>query len=586
MNSKSKIGLAGLGVTGVALALGYLFRKKIWERAMDLSPAAYQVKVERNLRLLMPDGVELAMDVYRPKSHRPLPTVLLRTPYGRSGAIGLPMVFLSNRFAERGYNVVCQDVRGIHGSGGEFEPFLYEKRDGRATLAWIEAQPWSDGHVGMWGPSYLGYVQYAAAASGSTQLKALVILVAQSNMVDLADNGPALDTILRWMYIIDAMSEPKLTIWQRVRRVLRVGVQNKALATGFDHLPLNTVDEVVLGKKMPFYQDWVQHFGNGDDPYFQIVNLKPEVATLPQAIHFMGGWYDVFLSGLLEDYLIQRRAGKSPYLTIYNWGHYDLAKQAGTLREALAWFDVHLKGKKGGLPEKPVRLYVMGAEEWREFDAWPPPHQTRLYYLQGPGMKNGRLTPLNPPANNTPDQYRYDPADPTPNVGGALLSTEAGAVDNRSLEARPDVLVYTSPPLLSPLTIIGPVKAILYVQSSSPFTDFFARLCVVEADGHFDQLSTGRSLNLCDGLLRLEPGKGEPQMDGSLRLEIDMAATAYQFQPGQSIRLQVSSGAHPRIGRNLGNGEPILTSSRMVIQEQTLFHDGKRPSALALPVVG
>ncbi|MCZ7673983.1 MAG: hypothetical protein M5U34_46065 [Chloroflexi bacterium] len=138
------------------------------------------------------------------------------------------------------------------------------------------------------------------------------------------------------------------------------------------------------------------------------------------------------------------------------------------------------------------------------------------------------------------------------------------------------MLVYTSPPLLSPLTIIGPVKAILYVQSSSPFTDFFARLCVVEADGHFDQLSTGRSLNLCDGLLRLEPGKGEPQMDGSLRLEIDMAATAYQFQPGQSIRLQVSSGAHPRIGRNLGNGEPILTSSRMVIQEQTLFHDGKR----------
>ncbi|MBE2224405.1 MAG: CocE/NonD family hydrolase [Anaerolineae bacterium] len=587
MDSKSKIGLAGLGVTGVGLTLSYLFRKKIWERAFSLPPATYQVKVDHHVRLLTPDGVELATDVYRPKSNRPLPTILMRTPYGRSGTMGQPMAFISNRFAERGYNVVCQDVRGIHDSGGKFEPFVTEKMDGQATLDWIEAQPWSDGNVGMWGPSYLGYVQYAAAASGSPQLKALVPLVTQSNMVDLADNGHALDTILRWMYIIDAMSAPGLPMWQRVRRVMQSDVQNKALAPGFAHLPLNTADEVVLGKKVPFFQEWVEHFRHEDDAYFQIVDMKPAIAEMTQAVHFIGGWYDLFLPGLLQDYALLAAAGKRPFLTIYNWGHYDLAKQAGTMREALAWFDVHLKGNQNGLPDKPVQLYVMGAEAWRAFEAWPPPSQERAYYLQGaghfdklsdrPDRPGGRLSPLNPPVNDAPDHYRYDPADPTPNVGGALLSTDAGAVDNRELEARSDVLVFTSPPLLAPLTIIGAVRAILYVQSSSQFTDFFARLCVVDENG--------RSLNLCDGLLRLEPGKGEPQPDGSLRVEIDMAATAYQFQPGQCIRLQVSSGAHPRIGRNLGTGEPILTSTRMVVQAQTLFHDGKRPSALILPVV-
>lgn len=578
MDSKSKIGLAGLGVTGVGLTLGYLFRKKIWERAFNLPPANYQVKVENNVRLLMSDGVELATDVYRPRSNRPLPTVLLRTPYGRSGTMGRPMAFISNRFAERGYNVVCQDVRGIHDSGGEFEPFVHEKMDGQATLDWIDAQPWSDGNVGMWGPSYLGYVQYAAAATGNTQLKALVPLVTQSNMVDLADNGHALDTILRWMFIIDAMSAPGLPVWERVRRVMQCDVQDKAIAPGYNHLPLDTADEVVLGKQVQFFQDWVAHFNHEDDPYFQIVDLKPTISEMPQAVHFMGGWYDLFLPGLLQDYAIQVAAGKSPYLTIYNWGHYDLAKQAGTMREAISWFDRHLKGKENGMSPKPVRVYVMGEETWREFDAWPPPGQETAYYLQGMGQENGgRLSPINPPLNNDPDHYHYDPADPTPNVAGALLSTAAGSVENNVLEERQDVLVFTSPPLLNPLTIIGPIKAMLYVQSSSQFTDFFARLCVVDENG--------RSYNLCDGLLRLEPGRGELQPDGSLCIEIEMAATAYQFKPGQSIRLQVSSGAHPRIGRNLGTGEPILTSSRMVVQKQTLFHDAKRPSALLLPVI-
>lgn len=586
MDSKSKIGLAGLGVTGASLTFTYLFRKKIWERLFHLPPAHFQVGVEQNVRLLMPDGVELATDIYRPRSNRPLPTILLRTPYGRRGTMGQPMTFISQRFAERGYNVVSQDVRGIHESGGKFEPFVTEKMDGQATLEWIDAQPWSDGSVGMWGPSYLGYVQYAAAASGNTQLKALVPLVTQSNMVDLADNGHALDTILRWMFIIDAMSEPKMPMWQRVRRVLQANVQNKKLAPGFDHLPLSAADEVVLGKPAAFYQDWVEHFNQEDDPYFRQVDLKPVMAQLPQAVHLIGGWYDLFLPGMLGDYAAMRAAGKRPFLTIHNWHHYDLGKQVLTMREALAWFDVHLKGKPNGLPKKPVQLYIMGAEEWRGFDAWPPPHQPKPYFLQGEGQENGRLNPLNPAQTDPPDHYRYNPADPTPNVGGALLSTEAGAVDNRQLEARPDVLVFTSPPLTQPLTIIGPVKAVLYVQSSSQFTDFFARLCVVEENGRFDTLSTGRSLNLCDGLLRLEPGKGQPQPDGSLRIDINMAATAYQFQPGQCIRLQVSSGAHPRIGRNLGTGEPVLTSIRMAVQDQTLFHDVKRPSAVVLPVVG
>lgn len=216
-----------------------------------------------------------------------------------------------------------------------------------------------------------------------------------------------------------------------------------------------------------------------------------------------------------------------------------------------------------------------GANEWRNFDAWPPPAKEERYHLH-PG---GLLSPEPPPANAPPDRYRYDPADPTPAVGGPLFSNFAskrGAVDNRKLESRPDVLLYTTPPLESGLEMIGPVHLELYARSSLEHADFFGRLCDVHPNG--------KSVNVCDGLFRLEPGKGEPQLDGSFRIEIDMWATAYRFRRGHRVRLQVSSGAHPRWNRNLGAGEPTATATTMRVAEQTVYHDREHPSAVVLPV--
>jgi hypothetical protein len=250
----------------------------------------------------------------------------------------------------------------------------------------------------------------------------------------------------------------------------------------------------------------------------------------------------------------------------------DPGGMANALRLGVKWFDAHLKGHRDQLRARPVRLYVMGAEEWREYEDWPPPATETPYFLG----ENGRLSAQSPPSTSPPDVYCFDPADPTPNVGGALLSRDAGRRDNRPLEARPDVLTYTTPPLEEPVEVIGPVRLLLFVHSDRAYTDFFGRLC--------DVTPHGRSLNVCDGIFRVEPGRGRRMADGSLRLEIDMWATAYRFRAGHRIRLQVSSGAHPRYARNLGGEELAWTAVTMHPAKQQIFHDWERPSALYLPL--
>jgi putative CocE/NonD family hydrolase len=246
-----------------------------------------------------------------------------------------------------------------------------------------------------------------------------------------------------------------------------------------------------------------------------------------------------------------------------------------------------------------VAVYVMGEKRWRTFPSWPPAGFTVRYFLGGMGAaKAGTLYPDNPPPTALPDRYRYDPANPTPSLGGPLLATKAGPKDNRPLEARADLLVYTSLPLSEKVTIIGPVQLELFMESSTPYTDFFGRLLDVHPDG--------RSINLCEGHVRLHPApvaaedvhehaEGEPsgaghvhgarQADGTLRVVIDLGATAHQFQRGHRIRLHVCSGAHPRISRNLGTGDPLHEGTRMVPADQTVHHDAAHPSALVLPLM-
>lgn len=246
---------------------------------------------------------------------------------------------------------------------------------------------------------------------------------------------------------------------------------------------------------------------------------------------------------------------------------------AAALRESIAWFRAHLLGERSRLRQSPVRVLIMGTNEWRDLPEWPPAgYGAQRWHLQAGG---GLATAI--PAESEPDHYRYDPADPTPAVGGSSLSQNSGPKDNRALEARPDVLCYSSASLDRDVEAIGPVSAEIYVQSSLAYTDFFVRLC--------DVAPFGKSVNVCDGLLRLIPGRPLPQADGSLKVVIDLWPTAHRFRRGHHIRLQVSSGAHPRFARNPGSGEPLATATTLVAAEQTVYHDPAHPSAVILPVM-
>ncbi|HSR33570.1 MAG TPA: CocE/NonD family hydrolase, partial [Anaerolineae bacterium] len=346
----------------------------------------------------------------------------------------------------------------------------------------------------------------------------------------------------------------------------------RRLQEAYGHLPLLEADTVLAGGPIPIYRAVLSHDDSEGD-FWRSRDHSGAVARVTAPVHLVGGWYDYYLRGLLRDFATLRAAGREPYLTIGPWYHAQPAGMVTGLREGLDWFDARLKGE-GSLRRKPVRLYVMGADEWRELDEFPPPARETRYYLRAEG---GLST--EPPVGESPsDRYGYDPADPTPAVGGALLASRgAGPQDNGPLEARADVLCYTTPSLERDLEVIGPVWLELYARSSLVYTDFFGRLC--------DVAPNGRSTNICDGLVRVEPGRGEVEPDGTLRVVVELWATAHRFCQGHRLRLQVSSGAHPRWSRNLGTGEPLATGMRMEVAEQAVYHDAAHPSAVVLPVV-
>lgn len=575
MPKKRSFVLLLAGVVGLSI---YQYRRQLIGQALGLSPVRHRVDILRGIQIPMPDRVFLAADLYSPRAHRLFPTILMRTPYGRGlsvGPSGMMMGFAAQRFAERGYNVLVQDVRGRFGSGGEFVPFVHEAADGRATLDWIEDQDWFNGLIGMWGASYLGYAQWAAAVGASPALKALVPAVCGSNMpVSFLGRGAFdLDATLRWMYELDAMNR---STW--LRSLAGLGrmapmLMEQRIKRAADHLPLVDVDRLVTGKPVTFYQDWQQH-PSLDDPYWRAADHSPMVSRVSAAAHFVSGWYDLFLPDLLADYAAMRSSGQKPYLTIGPWFHMHPELAQEDLRQGISWFDANLKGDRRNLRQSPVRLYIQGTGEWRDYSAWPPPARPRTYYLQ-PG---GELQPQLPSVEFAePARYIYDPRNPTPALGGPLLNGTAGPVDNRRLEARPDVLAFTSPVLEAGLEVIGPLTAVLYARSDRDYTDFFVRLCVVATNGV--------STNLCDGFIRLVPGSGERQEDGSLRIEIALSPTAYRFQPGQRLRLLVASGAHPRFARNPGTGRSLTESSELLTASQAVYHDARHPSAVILPVI-
>ncbi len=538
---------------------------RILGRVGKLPPAeTYDILVERDLKVPMPDGAILLADRYAPRGVEKPPLILVRCCYGRRGFFGLLNARL---FAERGFQVVIQSTRGTFGSGGTFDPFTDEHDDGLATVAWLKEQPWFPGSFATTGASYLGYVQWAIASEAGPELKALAIQVSTAEFRSQTYPGESfsLDTALSWIHLVANQEHTSI-----LKQIL--SPPERKLRPIFSHLPLRDADKLATGKQVPYFQAWLENNEPGSE-YWQKRSFAETVEHISAPVNLLGGWYDIFLPWELRDYRVLRDAGKQPYLLIGPWAHSTPASFFYGIRETLAWANAYLRNDRSQLREAPVRIFVTGANEWRDYPDWPPPGTREQRFHLQPGL----ALAVDLPPRSEPDHYRYDPANPTPVLAGPLLAGKSLPTDNRPLEARPDVLTYTSAPLDRDLEVIGPVQADLYVKSSLEHSDFFARLCDVDLKG--------RSLNVCDALLRVSPGRPVPQADGTLHITFDLWPTAHRFRAGHCLRLQISSGAHPRFARNTGSGEPLGTATKLLAADQSVFHDPEHPSGVVLSVL-
>ncbi|MFG2100333.1 CocE/NonD family hydrolase [Micromonospora echinaurantiaca] len=522
-----------------------------------------RVTLTRDVPVRVRDGVLLRTDHYAPDLPG-APAVLIRTPYGRGG----PMRLLGRLAAERGFHVVIQSCRGTYGSGGVFEPLVHERDDGLDTLDWLRCQRWWTGAFGMFGASYQGFVQWALAADAGDDLRAMVAVVTASATRDstYAGDSFALDTVLTWAELLQAQTVPWLARQWELKR------GQPRLAAALAHLPLADADRIATGVRVPFFQEWLRHHTPAAD-YWRTRVFDDRIAQVRAPVAMVSGWHDIFLPAQLRDFAALRAAGAAPRLTVGPWTHGSPGLFVAALRDGLDWLDEHLAGRPVARTS-PVRVHVGGAGGgWRDLPDWPPPATPVRWHLHPAGA-----LATEPAAPSAPDGFWYDPADPTPSLGGPLLVAQrAGPVDNRPVEARPDVLTWTSAPLADPVEVAGPVHAEVHVRSELSYLDVFVRLCDVDR--------RGRSWNVCDGLVRIEPGRYPTDPAGVVRVPVELWPTAHRFAPGHRLRVQVSGGAHPRYARNPGTGEPLGTAVTLRAGRREILHDPEHPSAIVLPVL-
>lgn len=525
------------------------------QRSFKLTqPLTRDIGTQRGLRIPMADGVELVADRWAPRSRGDgLPVALIRSPYGRgrvfSTAMAVPL-------AERGYQVLIQSTRGTFGSGGVFDPMRQERTDGLATLDWIVKQPWFGDAIVLVGGSYQGYVQWAVADAARPEVKAMIPHVTESALTleFLRKDGFSLETPFGWGIQVDDQ--------ERRFAIARGLLGGRKKARALTAVPLAEADVAVAGHHIPYVQDILTCAA--DAPRWDGIDHRHRVANVNIPVSSVGGWFDIFLPGQLRDFAILQHAGHSPRLTIGPWTHMDVF-EGTAITEAIEFGLAHAHGQEP--PSRaPVRLYVMGQEAWRDFQEWPPKgYEVQEFYLQ----PNGALAAELPPSCK-PDRYRYDPNDPTPALGGVRMVKDRGRVDNTKLEARADVLTYTTEALEDAVEVIGDISADIWIQSSRRYADVFVRLCDVDPDG--------RSINVCDGLVSITGA------DELSRAKVRLWPTAHRFNLGHRIRVQVSSGAFPRYARNAGTGEPHVTATTLLSADQTIHHDPDHPSAIRLPI--
>jgi uncharacterized protein len=575
-------------------------------RVLGAPPARNAYTVEA-VRVPMRDGVLLAADHFVPRTAYPRGTVLIRTPYGR----GFPTSSLNGRmFAARGYHVVIQSVRGTFGSGGTFEPMAQETDDGLDTVAWLRTRPWFDGRLATVGGSYLGWTQWAMLQDPPPEIKTAIVYVGPHDFREAVfGRGPfTLGDFLSWTSMITTQEEGGL-----LRRTYRGATADRRLAPIMAGLPLPEAADPVLRGRAPWYRTWLSH-PDADDPWWTPYRAGQALHRVNVPMLLVGGWQDLFLDQTLEQYFALRDRGLEVALTIGPWTHLGVGTRGARQinRESLSWLDAHLAGD-GPVRKEQVRVYRTGEGAWHGLASWPPPTSPTTFTLTSDGglVANPATTahpvadaaatahpvagtaatahpvadaaaaahPIaktaatahpnadaarpreasvaeSPVASGAVVSFRYDPTDPTPSVGGRTLSGSMGIKDNRALEARADVVTFTSAPLTAPIDVTGRPSIALAVAVDNPHADLFVRLCDVD--------ERGRSRNFSDRLTRLDPAIPAGTIQ-QLTLELDPCF--HRLLPGHRLRVQISGGAFPRYSRNLGtDGTPaegrVLKPSR------------------------
>ncbi|AEA24277.1 hydrolase CocE/NonD family protein [Pseudonocardia dioxanivorans CB1190] len=540
---------------------GMQLADRVLDRVWRL-PSGGRYTVTRGLRAPMRDGVELIGDLYTPADVEPLCTILVRGPYGRTT---LNSLAFARVYAARGWQVLLQSVRGTFGSGGAFDPMRREIEDGQDTVAWMRGQPWFDGTFATLGLSYLGFTQWALLMDPPPELAASVVVVGPHDF-NLSAHGIgsfSLADFLGWSDMVAHQEEGTL-----LRRLVRERSAARRQQSAMDGIPLVASGEALLAGKAPWYRDWASR-PEPSDPFWRPMQLSAALDRVRTPVLLVGGWQDLFIRQTLQQWTHLHGRGLDVALTVGPWTHADAAARGGgrVVKEALDFLGSRVAGRPATRPT-PVRVYVTGADPgWRGSTDWPPPTTPRSLYVE-PGRGLAAAASGRPAA---PVTFTYDPADPTPALGGPLLDPKAsGVVDNGPLEARADVVTFTGEALTETVEVAGTIVVELAHRSDNPHADLFVRICDVD--------ERGRSFNVTDGFARLTDADREQVV------RVELAGTAHRFGPGHRIRLQVSGGAHPRLARNLGSGEPAATGSTLRPSARTLPVDGR--SRVLLPVVG
>jgi putative CocE/NonD family hydrolase len=561
------------------------------------------IVVEPGVKARMRDGITLEADIYRPKADGKFPVLLERTPYNKSNGLRFGV-----RAAQRGFIVIIQDTRGRYSSEGEWYTFKHESEDGYDSVEWAAALPYSNGKVGMFGGSYVGATQMLAAIAHPPHLAGICPVVTASNYHDgWTYQGGAFEQWFNQSWSsglsLDTFNRTLAGDTNALPNVTRLPLSGYPLYNLSDSSSVWTSTHALA----PYYLDWLAH--PSYDEYWKRWSIEERYAEINVPALTVAAWYDIFLGGSLRNYQGIKRMGaeaarSQQRLLVTIGGHagggrkigeVDFGAEAAQYDEEdviLDWYEFLFKGVPNHLAhEKPVKIFVMGRNQWREEEDWPLARaQSTKYFLHSEGAANslrgnGGLSVVAPQAESA-DHFLYDPANPAPTTGGPLCCDGAhlppGPRDQRPVEARADVLVYSTPALARDLEITGPIHLELYAKSSAVDTDFTAKLLDVAPDGFAQNLTEGivraRYRDSQEKAALMNPGQ-------VYHFDIDLWATSNVFLKGHVLRLEVSSSNFPRFDRNLNTGSDNAASQRFEAATNTVYHDSEHPSALILPVV-